>query len=211
MLTEAEQRQKLQQDLIQEESLFEKDHPDYKPAVMYLVEKRRAEFDRTGRLDNAANWWLTNQHDLIVRHAVESGKDPENDGELYEAARDIGFRVLIDKDRQELVTSMKQAGKSVAQGVYELAQDFGYQPKGKETPPPVAPEKAAQERVAQAIKQKAVTQSLAAMQTNGVPIERKLTRKQFLEMDDAAQDRLIAKWIRKTLAGRLALHEQRLI
>jgi hypothetical protein len=194
-LTEAEQRQKLQQELIAEESLFERDHPDYRDAVMHLISKRTAEYERTGRLDNVATYWLSNHADLITRHALETGRDPEDEGQLWDAARDIGLRTLIDKDRHELVTSAKQAGRRVTQVVYELAKDFGYQGKAKEpaAPPVVAPEKAAQARVAQAIKQKAVTQSLAGMQTSGAAIERKLTRDQFLKMTDEEQDRLVAE------------------
>ena len=132
-LTEAEQRQKLQQELIAEESLFEKDHPDYRDAVMHLISKRTAEYERTGRLDNVATYWLSNHAELITRHALETGRDPEDEGQLWEAARDIGLRTLIDKDRHELVTSAKQAGRRVTQVVYELAKDFGYQAKREGT------------------------------------------------------------------------------
>jgi hypothetical protein len=123
------------------------------------------------------------------------GKDASEDGALEDAAKDIAFRVLIDRERQSFIENCRQSGRSVARAVYELAELRGYhraEEKPKETPVP------AQERVQRAKQQQAVTQSLSAMQTGGGVAQRKVTtRQQLLDMDPAELDAYVLEMDQK--------------
>lgn len=176
-----------------EESVFSRDHADYPKAVRFLAEKRLSHYEKSGRIDRAASWEIANRRETIERFAAETGKDPDDEEQLYEAARDMVGRLLIEQDRQELIRDCHETGRSVAAIVYDLAVDFGYQVGEPAKPAALAqpPTKlAAQERVERAKGQEAQAASLSAMQSGGGTPPRQITsRNQILEMDEKELDR----------------------
>lgn len=188
----AEQNRILMEEIRREEDAYSKDHPDYRESMEHLAAKRLEHYDRTGRIDRAADWEMTNHPEIVERFATETGRDPSDDDQLYEAARDMVGRILINQERIAIIEDCRATGKSIPDVVYGLAQDFGWKSKGKETqdqPPPKTP---AQERVERAKEQEPVATSLSAMQPGGVPQPRKITtRQQLLDMDPTEAERYI--------------------
>ncbi|KKU98313.1 MAG: hypothetical protein UY28_C0004G0051 [Candidatus Amesbacteria bacterium GW2011_GWB1_48_13] len=176
-----------------EESTFSRDHADYPKAVQFLVEKRLSHYEKSGRVERAATWEMGNRREVIERYAAETGKDPDDEEQLYEAAREMVGRILIEQDRLELIRDCRETGRSVPGIVYDLAVDFGYQTDGATNPaapaqPPAKP--AAQQRVKRAKEQEAQAMSLSVMQSGGgAPPAEITSRKQILEMDEKELDR----------------------
>lgn len=186
----------LSKEVEREEQVFKTSKaPDYQDALNHLVDSRRNEYDRMGFLDQGAESWLVEHPEIVERQAREMGKDPSSDDDLYEAAREISFRILIDRERQALIQSCRTTGRSIPEVVYDLAKSRGYQTKAPAAPAaPAAPTQAekAQDRVRAAMQAQAATKSLSAVQNNGAPRAREiksredimaLTEAEILELD----------------------------
>ena len=176
-----------------QEGAFSREHSDYPQAVQFLAERRLAQYDKVGRIDRGARWELQNRPEVVQRFAEETGRDPKDDDQLYEAARDLAGRVLINKDRLEVIQDCRETGRNIAESVYDLALDFGFKPPAATpaAPPAQAP---AKERVERAKEQEVHATSLSAMQGGGSPHPETVTsRRQLLEMSPAEADAYIRK------------------
>lgn len=191
-LEQQRREQAIQERILQQERQFAATNPDYNAALSYLVQTREEEYDEMGMIDQQANQWLAHQEELVRRHAVETGKNPQDDDQLYEAARDIAARVLIDAERRRIIDACTTVGKSVPEAIYNLATRRGYKAPAAEI---VKPETSTpQQKVRTAMATQAVTQSLSAVRNNGVPQTRQIkTREDVMNLTDAEMLELDAK------------------
>lgn len=178
---------------VDEERFKKEGHADYDEALNFLAEKRLSHYDRTGRIDRYARLEMQGRPELVREFAEKSGRNPDDDTELYDAARDMVGRILIHADRMNVIQDCRETGKSVAEVAWGLSLDFGYKPKDAEPAALATPAKSlAQERVERAKEQKPQEQSLSAMQSSGKPQQRRITtRQQLLDMDTAEREKYI--------------------
>lgn len=166
---------------------FEKAKPDYTQALEYLVTSRREELDDMGMIDAAAEKWLLQAPDVVKRAAAEIGMATETEDQLYEAAREIGFRVIIENERNLLVQGARTRAEKIPEVVYRAAVRRGYKSEAAAAPaaPVVSPEAQAKERVQAAMRSQAATQSLSAVGNGGAPKGREIkTREDVLALTD---------------------------
>lgn len=196
---EAERRanERLQQEslinqIVREEAEFKAKHPDYEQALKFLADSRIEEFDLMGKLDADAELWLDKHPDVVERHAVESGRNPEDYADIKAAARDIVTRIAIEQEKQALIAYARRQNRSVPQVAYELAKKRGFVAPQPEAPPaPTAKEKVQKAKEAEE-RRKPFTQNLSAVHTRQSPAPKPVTkRSELLAMDDADLDKLI--------------------
>lgn len=190
---EAERDQRAILDEVRE---FERTNPDYIDALNHLVESRREELDDLGVIDSAAEQWLLKYPDHVKRHATDIGKNPEAEDELYEAARDVAFKVLLDNERQLIIKGARTRNEKVPEVVYRNAVRRGYRPADAPAPAAAAPTPAkaaeqARDRVRTAMQAQATTQSLSAVRNGGVPKGREIkTKDDIMNLTEAEIMRL---------------------
>jgi len=188
-LRRAEQTRIMVDAIQREEAAFEKEHPDYREAVDYITQVQRREFELGGQLDAVASELIQTRPEDIANIASKYNVAPE------QCARDLAFHILFETRKKDFAT--RNVGK-VAKNAYDLAQAYGYKPKGKE---PVKEEpKAAtpQDRVLRAVKNQAVTQSLSAMTPAGGARGREITtRAELMALDPTERDSYIDEADRK--------------
>jgi len=203
---EAEARARLAQreqldEITRQENAFKQTHPDYDARMNYVVESRRQQLEVMGLLDAGADDWIEKQPELVAQHARETGRDPEDSGDIREAAKEIAFQIAIHAERRQLIEQARRRGKNIAQTVSDLADKMGYRAPEPEKPAAAATEKAApsaQEKVQaakeQATRQKPFAQTITNMNGNTAPGPKKVTsRAELLQMPDAEMDALIAE------------------
>lgn len=192
--------------VLRDEEAFKQQRPDYTQALEFLIESRRQEYEDMGVIDVGAEQWLVQHEDVVKRHALETGKDPADDSQLYDAARDLTFRLLIDRDRQALLEGSRALNTTVPERAYLLAERRGYKSQASAiTSPTNNAETKAQERVRAAVQAQATSQSLSALQNGAAPRSREIkTREDVLKLTDkeiAELDQRQPGWDRTIFGG----------
>lgn len=181
-----------QAELRKQEEDFTRDNPDYRKAMTFLIDSRKAEYEAMGLIDHGANQWLINAEEQVKRFATEQGLDATNDDQLFDAARDLAFRTLVQQDRMAIIASAKSSKANVAERVYTIAKMRGYAPAPAPEPVPVVEAEAARGRVQAAMRQQASTTSLSALApTKAIPETKQIkNREDVLSMTEKEIDYL---------------------
>jgi len=104
-----------------EEAAFEKEHPDYREAVNYIEQVHLKEFELGGQLQAVASDLIQNRAEEVENIANRYNVPPE------QCAKDLAFRILFEARKKDF--AMRNVGK-VAKSAYDLAQAYGFKPKG---------------------------------------------------------------------------------
>ena len=108
---------------------FEADHPDYRPALDYLVKSRQDEYRMSGIGDVEGSRLLA---DTRWQAAIEKAQDILSEKEQRfvteeEAARELAIELRVNAEANDIINGTLKQNKMVPQVVYELARQRGYQ------------------------------------------------------------------------------------
>lgn len=205
MLEEQLRERRVTDAIVQQETRFRADHPDYDKALEYLVTFERRAAEETGQLDVVADRVRTTVPDQVRQLAVQKAMTEA------EAARDLAAGYIFLARRQELVEGSTRTGKALPESVYALAKMRGYQgvaqtpaPVQSPAPPPQNLSAAEQQRARQF---ETASTTLSTMTTSAAPVSREITsRKQLGSLPPAEQERLIIQYDTEAAQGKRPLN-----
>lgn len=174
---------------------FQKDHPDYRAALDYLVESARTEWTHDGSINRMARTILQKDRANLETWAVDQGFiDDEGNVKYQEAAKECAFRIMVNTRRSEMVNNWREEGLNVAEQAYKFAGARGFTAQRQPAPGTKTEENPSRDRVLRAKETQAASASLSDMQTGGTKQPGEITRRQqILDMSHDEQAAYIAK------------------